>query len=270
MSERFLMIPDKPVDVDLDKRILRGVVFVTRSIASDGGIVLPDGLRTDIFERDAQILARHAMAKGEVKSPNIGRAVTLTISEREGAADVQFADTELGREYAYIYGVNEDRTAYARGWSFGWEPISTESWGLAKVRRELGPDYDPDLVPANVIRKRSVWVTTKGLLKEISATPRRADIKALTRAWEQGGIREAARLAHELQLDEATELIASMKHARELDRRRIALLERELAALHGEASPSAVLGDDGELVRELTALRDAIRNPGKTPDERGA
>lgn len=260
MNERFITLPAKPVDADLQTRTLRGVVFVTRGIAADGGVVLPMGLRTDIFEAGGgEVLARHGMATQEVRSPNIGRTVAMQMGERAGVAEIQFADTELGREYAYIYGVNEDKQPYARGWSFGWDPAETTTWGLAQAQRELGPDYDADLVPDSVLRKRSVWVTVRGVLREITATPRRADARALTRAWEKGGIREAARLAHDMQLREAGELVEKLKQEREIDRRRIAALERDVAALRGAASPSAALGDDGDVVQELEALLAVVR-----------
>jgi len=256
---RLISIPDRPVQADLEKRILRGVVFVTRGIASDGGVVLPLGLRTDIFEKGGEILARHGMATPDPRPLNIGRPVGLEMSEREGVVEIEFADSELGREYAYIYGVNDTRTAYARGWSFGWDPVETTTWGLAQAQRELGADYDPDLVPDSVVRKRSVWVTVRGLLREVSATPRRADAKALTRAWEEGGIREAARLAHGLQMAEAGDLIATLREERDTDRRRIVALERDVAALRGAATPPAALGDGGDVVRELEALLAVVR-----------
>jgi len=263
-QERQVVIPNRPVDCDTENRILRGVRFVTRAVAQDGGVVIPSGLRTDIFEANPEVLARHGMAAGETTAPNIGRAIAIRTNDRYGEIDVQFADTELGRDYAYLYGVNEDGEnregiPYARGWSFGWNDIAVETWGLARAKRELAEDYDVDLLPDGVVKKRSVWVVTRGLLKEISATPRRADLKALTRAWEKGHVREAANMVHAIQLEEAMDTIAELKRENEMDQARIAALERDVAALHGEASPPAVPGDGGELVRELRALRDEIR-----------
>jgi hypothetical protein len=259
------MIPDRPVERDIEKRILRNVRFVTRSIAQDGGVVLPAGLRTDIFEAAGEVLARHGIAAGDVRPPNIGRAIAIRTNERYAEIDVQFADTQLGREYAYLYGVNADGEngagiPYARGWSFGWNDIETSSWGLAQAKRELGEDYDEELLPDAVLKKRSVWVVKRGLLKEVSATPKRADLRSLTRAWEQHSIREAAHLVHAIQMDEAVATIAELTREREMDRTRIAALERDVAALRGKASPPAALGDGGELLRELTALREEIRN----------
>jgi hypothetical protein len=259
MADRYIQIAERPVDCDVEKRILRGIVFVTRAIASDGGVVLPSGLRTDVFQAGGEVLARHALST-EARALTIGRPLALRMTDRFGEMEAQFADTELGREYAYIYGCNAEKLPYARGWSFGWDDIETAVWGLAEARRELGEDYDPDLVPQDTLKKRSVWVVKRGLLKEVSATPRRADVRALTRAWETGGIREAARLAHELQLDEAMETIAALRNQRELDQQRIAELSRDVAALRGAASPSAALGDDGGIVRELAALRDLIKS----------
>ena|GEM_PF-3402945 len=257
-NERYIVMPDRPADVDVEQRILRGIRFVTRSIASDGGIVIPSGLRTDIYEQAPEILARHGIATTDPTPQNIGRALAVRLDDREGIVDVQFADTELGRDYAYLYGVNEKREVYARGWSFGWQDAQVETWGLAKVRRELGPDYDPDLVPEPVLKSRSVWVVTRGVLTEISVTPKRADLKALTRAHE-AGVREAGELIREIQLDQANTMIADLKHDRELDRQRIAQLERDVAALRGEAPSPAAQGDGEGLLRELEALRDAVR-----------
>ena len=257
---RFVVMNQRQVDVDLEQRILRSVVFATRGIAQDGGVVLPGGLRTDVFEASPEILARHGVATGQVNPPNIGRALSIRTSEREGVIDVQFADTELGREYAYLYGVNTERIPYARGWSFGWNDIETTTWGLAQAKRELGDDFDADLIPEMALKKRAVWVVKRALLKEVSAAPRRADLKALTRAWQDHNIREAANLVHTLQMDEAVETIAELKQERELDQKRIAHLERDVAALRGAASPPAALSDGGDIVRELTALREAIQN----------
>jgi hypothetical protein len=258
-TQRFVVIPEQPVDCDMEKRILRRVCFVTRAIAQDGGVVLPLGLRTDVFEAGGEILARHGMST-EARPQNIGRPLTVNLTERFGEVSVQFADTELARDYAYLYGLNDQRIPFARGWSFSWNDIETTTWGLAEAKRELGPDYDPDLLPDVVVKKRSVWVVKRGLLKEVSATPRRSDLKALTRAWHEHNIREAASLAHAIQMDEATSTIAELKRERQLDQARIAVLERDVAALRGAASPPAALGDGGDLVAELAALRDEIRN----------
>lgn len=258
--ERVVVIPERPADVDVSQRILRGVRFVTRAIASDGGIVMPDGMRTDIFAKAPEILARHAQAKNDATAQNIGRALEIRTTERFGEVDVQFADTELGRDYAYLYGVNAGREVYARGWSFGWEDAKVESWGLAKAIRYCGDDYDADLVPKKVLRNRSVWVATRSVLTEISATPKRADLNALTRAHKEAGIREAGVLIHEMQLDEALETICELRREHELDLQRIAELERDARALRGEDPSPAALGDSEGLVRELSQLRDWVRN----------
>lgn len=259
MNQRTVIIPDHPAEVDVTNRILRGVRFVTNGIASDGMIVKPDGLRTDIFERAPEILARHGMAKTDVRPVNIARGLQLNMTERYGEVDVQFADNELGRDYAYLYGVNEQREVFARGWSFGWDGSRVEVWGLAKVQKYLGPDYDADLVPPAVLRARSVPVVTGAVLVEISATPKRADLNALTRAYRESGIREAGNIAHELQLEEALGLVAELQEQHETDRTRIAALEREMAALRDEAPSSVTLGDGEGLLRELEALLEQVK-----------
>lgn len=258
-TERMVVIPNAPADVDLQNRILRGVRFVTRAIANDGGIVLPDGLRTDIFEAAPEILARHGMATMDATPQHIGRGLELRTDKRSGEVDVQFADTALGRDYAYLYGVNEKREVYARGWSFGWKDAAVEVWGLARARQELGSDFDEDTIPTEVMKKRSVWVVTRGVLVEISATPKRADLGALTKAYRECGIREAGTLVQAMNLDEALRLVAELKSERELDRERIARLEQDMAALRGEAPSPAALGDGEGILHELEALRDAVR-----------
>lgn len=258
LQRRYVQIPAKTVDVDVEERILRGVRFATRGIAQDGGIIMPGGLRLDVFQETPEVLARHAHAKEDMRPPNIGVAIALEQSDDAVDAAVQFADTTLGRDYAYIYGVNAERRAYARGWSYGVNIVERETWGLAKAREWLGRDYDQDLVPDTALKSRSVWVVTRGVLTEISATPKRADLGALTQAYREHGIRAAGEIASELQLSEALELVEDLKRERDMDRKRLDRCERELAALRGEAPSPAALGDGEGVLRELAALRDLL------------
>jgi len=244
-KERTIMIPDAVVDADVENRILRQVVFCTRRIAQDGGIVLPAGMQTDVFENNGQILARHARAVGSGEPMVIGRPLGLVIEERRAMVDIEFADTALGREYAYLWGCNKDKRAYARGWSFGWNDIDATVWDLAKARRELGADYDADRIPVEVKKTRKVWVVTRSLLKEITATPQPADLDALTQAA-AGGIREAGRLAAEIELQAALADVSALRRELENDRQRLSALERAMAALRDKAIPSVAQGNDGE------------------------
>lgn len=258
IQRRDAVIPNRPANVDVAQRILYGVRFMTRQVADDGLVIVPDGMRTDVWERDPRVLARHGNACS-MDPANIGRGIAIRSTVADKEADVQFADTELGRDYAYLYGVNADRQVYARGWSFGWRDAEVQAWSVSKAREWMGDEWDEDLVPAQVLRELQVPVITRSVLTEISVTPNPSDLNALTRAARDHGIREAGRLAQAMRLDQAETMLDALRTERELDRGRIARLERELAALRGEAPSPAALGYGEGIVQALEALRTEVR-----------
>lgn len=238
-------------DIDLDNRILRNVVFMTAAIARDGLMLLVDKMRTDMFLKDPQVLGRHQV--------NIGRAIDLVITKFDVMASVQFADNQLGRDLAYIYGVNEQKEVFARGWSGSADIVDDEIWEIKRAQKYLGDLYDEELIPRWILRSGQVRVVTRSVLEEFSTTPKRADIHALTRAFTEHKIETAGKIVREIQTIEAEELIAELQRQREIDQERITSIERDIKVLRGEEPSPAMLDDCEGIVRELKLLREAIK-----------
>lgn len=244
------------VEVDVTKRILKRALFVTRSIASDGGIVVPEGINVRHFETNPVVLLMHGRG---AEFPVIGRSLALK-TVREGIeSETQFADTELGREIAYLYGVNNDGEVYARGWSFGWDTTEMETWTLAHAKEWLGPDWDEDLVPPSARRWDEVWVALRSQLNEYSAVALGADKKALSRAYGEKGVRLAGELIADMDLTEAGRRLAVLETEDAAMRKRIDKLERELQALRRDGTSAAARGDADALLKEIEALTQVAR-----------
>lgn len=250
--ERLLRAMEPEIDVDLAARILRRARFVTRRLASDGGIVDPQGINVRFFQANPVVLARHGLSD-EVRSPVIGRSLGLSATRDGMESMTQFADTDLGREYAYLYGVNEKREVYMRGWSFGWTTVEMDWLPLAQARSWLGADWDDDLVPPAVRSTGEVWLARKTILNEYSAVPVGADRAALSRAWTEG-VRLAGGLIADLELRDATTLLKTLQEQTETDRARLAKIEAEIQALRRDGAAAAARGDSAELVAEIRAL----------------
>jgi hypothetical protein len=250
--ERLVRAMAGDVDVNVEKRILERAVFVTRNIASDGGIVVPDGIKVKFFEQNPVVLDRHARVDG--KFPVIGRSLSLASTAEGMESRTQFADTESGREIAYLYGVNEDKEVYARGWSYGWTTVEVETWTLAHAKEWLGADYDEDLVPTCVKRWDEVWVSLQSIMNEYSVVPLGADKKALSRAFEDKGVEAAGRWVAVMDLAEARQELARIKMQSAVEEvrnltRHIEALSRDGAAAAGRGDSAAVLDEVRELVR---------------------
>ncbi len=259
---------------DVPKRTLSNVQLMTRAPATDGGIVIPGGVDLSYYRENPVVLAKHAMddwGGAQHKSPVIGRALDVAMNDDGLVATVQFADTELGREYATLYGCSEEGTAYARAWSFGWKTLEQEWWGLEKARAYCGELWDEGLLPEYFRERGEVWVATKSRIDEFSAVAIGADRQALTRA-QAGGVRLAGDLLREMDLSEARGRIRDLEQQNEGQQTRLESIERDLAALTGKASPAAGRGDAGEEVastlRQCLAM--ARSNRTRTRRERGA
>jgi hypothetical protein len=242
------------VDVDVEKRIVRGAVFATSGLASDGWIILPEGMALERFRRAPLVLARH-LTGGEqgTRSLVVGNALSMTASATELTAEVQFADTADGRDYAWLYGCNQERQPFMRAWSVE-GPIlerGTASW--AEARKLTGEYWDE--TAAELLRRTltTVAVAVRFELTAVAAVAAGADRNALTRAFDAGNATAGAILS-KMDLDAAREELAAFKARWEDADKRIARLEADLQALRGEGASAAARGDSEAICAELRSL----------------
>lgn len=254
--ERLVRAMGAEVEVDVASRTLKRALFVTRAIASDGMIVVPDGINVRFFQENPVVLAIHGRTD---KFPVCGRSLGMK-GTREGMESVtQFADTELGRELAYLYGVNEKREVYARGWSFAWSTKKYETWTVEHAKQWLGADWDPALVPEWVVRNDMVDVVLECVMNEYSAVPLGADKKALSRAYGEAGNRTAAAWLADLDLTEALDLIRRLERQGETNKRKLEQLEQDIQALRRDGASAATRGDSDAILRELDGMIAQVR-----------
>jgi hypothetical protein len=247
LPERLVRVMNQKPGVDLKRRTITATV-ATRKLARDGGILLPEGLVVRSYETNPVVLAMHGMGCDR-NSAVIGACTGMTISARDLVAETQFADTELGREYFYLYGGNEAGEVYMRAWSFGWDPLETRWISLEEARTLLGSDWDEELVPNWVRRDGSVWVCDKGEMLEYSAVSIGADRDALSRAMKQGN-RAAAIVATEMDLMKAQRTIDELRVYEAL-REKVERLEKELLAIRSKGEAAAADGDTACLIEAL-------------------
>jgi len=249
--ERLVRLARETPQMDVARRTIRSVI-ATRRIARDGGVVLTDGIDARAFAANPVVQALHGVSESG-HSPVIGRALSLAINNRAVETLTQFADTELGREYAYLYGLNPDKEIYMRAWSFGWRTLATDRWDQARAARELGEDYDAGDWPPGAAQ---IWVALRSEMHEYSAVPVGADRAALSRAH-QSGIRLAGEIVAELDLAQAARDIAALKTLQEQQGQRIVEVEQQILALRRDGEAAAARGDTAMLAyyaRELLAV----------------
>ena len=249
---RLVRAMSDKVEVDVKNRILKRAVFVTRFIASDGGIVIPGGINVKPYTENPVVLSMHG--HGET-FPVVGRSLGLKVNDVGMESQTQFADTAVGRELAYLYGVNDAGEVYARGWSFGWDNVAVETWTLDRALATV-PEQDPDTIPAWVRRMNEVWVAIRSVMNEYSAVPLGADRKALSRAW-AGNVALAGRMIASLDLEDAQNELAALRARMESQGATIERLEKDIQALRRDGAAAAARGDSAEVldrVRRLSAL----------------
>ncbi len=260
IPQRLIRVMGAEVEVDVEKRILKRALFVTRNIASDGGIVVPDGISVKHYEENPVVLLMHGRTE---RFPVIGRSLGMQAVRAGIESATQFADTEIGRELAYLYGVNKDKEVYARGWSFGWETIEMETWTLEHAKQWLGADYDDELVPPFVKRWDEVWVALKSRMNEYSAVALGADKKALSRAFADKNVRLAGELVADLDLHEAATALKRVKTEFEVFRSetgtRIEKLESDIQALRGDGASAAAKGDSEAVRLAVLSMAEQLR-----------
>lgn len=265
-SEHSIEIPSRLVrvmggtpNIDLEKRTIEATV-ATRLLARDGGILEPGGIITKAFLANPVVQALHGFGAART-SPVIGKCDALTVDARGVNARTQFADTELGREYAYLFGVNPKREVYMRAWSFGWNTLSMRWLTLAEARSLLGADWDEETVPAFCRRYDEVWLAERSEMLEYSAVPVGADREALSRAF-GGGIRAAGELIAGMDLRDAQAAITELRRDVDLlkcDQKRIGKIEADIMALRGDGSAAAARGDTAGLLAEIESLKRSLQ-----------
>jgi hypothetical protein len=254
MSENLIRAMGDPQDVDVPKRILRAAPIATNRLATDGWLVIPDGISLAHYAANSVVLARHGMGGQDARSPVIGRSVALMRTATGLESSTQFADTELGREYAYLYGVNDAHEVYMRAWSFRADILERTTWSFGQAKRYVGADWDEDMAALIRKDKTAVSVATRTMMAEYSAVAIGADRGALQRAHDDKGIRLAGELLSDIDLRTATELLGQVRREQDLDKQRLDKLERDIQALRGEGASAAARGYSEAIARELDAL----------------
>jgi len=249
---------DKPVDCDVEKRILRNVAPLTDSLATDGAVILPRGVDSTDFEKNPVVLYKHSL---DLSAPStIGRAIALEKGEREILSEVQFADNELGRGLAYLYGVNEQKEVYMRAWSVAGAMVKRKTWSWEEARAFFGGRWDANM--ETMLRARGydqVLVCTEFSMNEFSAVELGADKEALTRVA-RNGLEVAGQILTRLNLQDAGECLAQLKKQVEASERNFARLEQEIQALRSEGASAAAQRNSEAVLAELTAMLEVAKN----------
>ena len=243
-------------NIDLEQRTIESVI-TTRAIARDGGVVLPRGIDTRHFEANPVVQARHGHGAGP-KAMVVGRSLGLSRTERGMSSITQFANTELGREYAYLYGVNEEQEVFMRAWSFGWMPLELDYWNLAQARLNLGEDFDEAVLSTFDLRHDEVWVSVRSEMHEYSAVEVGADRGALSRAW-NNGVRVAGELVAQLDLRNAETELAKLRSNQEELAGQVDRLQQDMQALRRDGAAAVTRGDTAELLERITRMAELVK-----------
>ena len=256
---RILNTAARAPDVDVEQRILRGITVATRALAADGYILEPSGIEFEGYLRDPQVRAMHiAGDRGEGRSPVIGRALAFAVGDRELLSEAQFADTELGREYAYLYGVNPAREVYMRAWSVNVNLLESRPVGRDEALRLAGDLWDEEVARKMAAEGRSVVYAPRSRMVEYSAVVTGADRHALTRAW-TGGVSTAGHILAELDLAEALDQIADLKQSQRNLTSQLEGIENDLQALRRDGAAAAARGDTAEILDLLNGLARSLK-----------
>lgn len=256
-----MAVASKTPEIDLQKRILRQVIFLTDRLASDGGIVLMDGV--DLAERylpNPIVQAKHAMASGTNQTADvIGRSIEILPGAHEIIATVQFADTALGRDYAYLYGVNPEKEVYMRAWSAGFNVLESEMLSGNLAQKRYPEQWDSkqfEMLPSWL--QDRIEIDTRTMVTEFSAVARGADRNCLTRAANDG-CKTAGELIARVEFDDLREMFASINRMVAVFPEELARLNRRLLAIEGKGASAALDGDTDELRAELCKLTEMAR-----------
>jgi hypothetical protein len=252
---------NRPVKSDAAKGILFDAVFATTGLASDGWIVLPSGISLSRYAGNAIVTCQHiARSKPDADSHKpivIANAINLRRGETELLADVQFAKTDEGREWGYLYGVNPEAQAFMRAWSVEGDVLARAQVDWPKARTLAGNHWDDNLAAKLQKSQRQVNVATGFELSLVAAVSLGADRGALTRAA-QDGIRLADELVARMDLRAAGEELAAVKAKLSETDVRIARLEGDIQALRSDGASAAARGNSEAILSEVRDLRRMI------------
>lgn len=258
-----------PTEVEFDRpaRTIRSTIM-TEALADDGGVVMVGGMSLERFRANPVVMARHGFGGGYfggTASPVIGHG---ELEVRDGAlvATTRFADTVLGNEYAYLYGLNDEGVSYMRAWSVGWNTFERRWLTVRDAVRVLGPErVDVDRIPEVVTAREDeggqggrIWVVLRGEVKEYSAVPVGADKDALSRAAGDG-VRAAGEVLAAIDFQEAGALLRSIQTENRELRSAVDELREQLQALRGDGSDTAARGDLSDLLTDARSLLEAAR-----------
>jgi hypothetical protein len=272
MADKIATSANRPVDGDLAKRILRQAVIATTGLGTDGAMVIPRGIMLQRYLSTPIVTKRH------INDPNrwfqiqpsdadvVARSLTLQPADLELMAEIQFADTGDGRDYAWLYGLNPDMTPYMRSWSIEGPIVESQSADWAAARKIAADYWDPDFGARMQKKMARVTVVTRFELAVVAAVPLGADRGALTRA-QGAGCRIAGELLARMDLDAASNALAAMKENMSGMDARVAHIENTIQALRRDGAAAAAQGDSAAVlieVRRLAAMLDRKR------PERGA
>lgn len=248
----------RPVEMDIGKRILRGAVFATTGLASDGAIVLPEGIDATQYLRNPVVTDRHQTNLADPARPNDPRPIAATLeldrAETEMIAAIQFADTELGREYAHLYGLNDAGTVFMRGWSIEGVMAEVSNVGFDAARKIAGPFWHEELAKRLARRASHVRVATRFEMKLVAAAAVGADRDALTRAA-RDGIGAAWELVARADFEQAENIIGDLQADNAAMRERIARIERDMQAMRADGASAGARGDSGAILSEIREMQ---------------
>ena len=272
----FVMASEKKPDVDVGRRILRNACIGTTALATDGMIMIPGGMETAGYMQNSIVTCRHlAMPAGDItvvpvdSNPIvIARTIAMSNSDDAAIAEVQFADTKLGREYAYLYGVNNsgangEPETYMRAWSIESSIRETKSATFDQARRISGQYWDDAIaerVRSAKIRMKEplmISVITRSVLNAFAAVALGADRSALTRAFSTG-VEVAGEMLVRIDLSTAQSELAEIKNVVDGQGAVIARLEQDIKALRGEVASAAARGDSEALLEEIRSLNKLV------------
>jgi hypothetical protein len=259
VPKRVVRVTTGTPEIDLEKRTIRSRIM-TKLIARDGGIIKPEGIISRFFEANPVVLAIHGFGD-ELRSPVIGKSLGLERADVGMDSVTQFAETDLGREYGYLYGVNPKKEVFMRAWSFGWATLQMEWWNREEAKSYLGSLWDED----TAARLDTIWVAVKSEMHEYSAVAVGSDREALSRAFSDG-VRAAGELISEMDLGEAKREIRALQER--LDtfgksqgevRSIVERLQKDMQALRDDGAAAVSRGDSAALLQELRAIGDLLK-----------
>jgi len=241
-------------EMDVENRILRNVIVCTRSLATDGWIIEPLGIDYAGYMENPIVTAGHDPETGKL-GPVAGRTLSLKRSADGLSAETQFAETTIGKEYAYLYGLNPKKEIFMRAWSIDGSILQRSAMSFSQAEQCLARAWDKRT--ADLLRARgatAVKVADKFAMRSFAAVAVGADRGALSRAYSDG-VKVAGELVAGMDLDECTMLLRSLQDTLLVNE--LMGLNRQIQALARDGAAAAGRGDSAALlqeIRDLTAL----------------